>query len=85
MNIEALSSFERDYSRLPQHIQERVDQKLVLFAENPRHPSLRVKKMGGWGDVWEGHITKGYCFTFQQVQDTYFLRRVGTHQIYRNP
>lgn len=85
MNIQTDPSFERDYARLPQHIQERVDQKLVLFAGNSRHPSLRVKKMEGWGDVWEGHITSDYCFTFRQVRDTYYLRHVGTHEIYRNP
>ena len=85
MKIRTDPSFDRDYARLPRHIQERVDQKLALFAENPRYPSLRVKKMEGHRDIWEGHISGEYCFTFRMVKDIYRLRRVGTHEIYRNP
>ena len=85
MNLRTDPSFDKDYARLPQHLQERVDQKLALFAENPRHPSLRVKKMEGPKDIWEGHISYEYCFTFRIVDDTCRLRRVGTHEIYRRP
>jgi mRNA-degrading endonuclease YafQ of YafQ-DinJ toxin-antitoxin module len=85
MNIRTDPSFDKDYARLPQHLQERVDQKLALFIENPRHPSLRIKKMQGHNDIWEGHISYGYCFTFRIVEDTCLLRRVGTHEIYRSP
>jgi mRNA-degrading endonuclease RelE of RelBE toxin-antitoxin system len=85
MKIEIEASFDRDYARLPNHIQERVDSKLALFLQDSRHPSLGVKKMEGWGDVWEGRITQGYRFTFQIVGDTYRLRRIGTHDILRHP
>ena len=36
-------------------------------------------------DIWEGRITKGYRFTFQVRQDTYLLRRIGTHDILAAP
>ena len=77
MNFRTVPSFDRDYARLPQHIQERVAQKLALLAENLRHPALRVRKMQGAQDIWEGHITYEYCFTFRVVGDTCILRRVG--------
>ena len=85
MNIRTDPSFDRDYSRLPPPIQERVDRKLVLFAGNPRHPSLRVRKMEGARDIWDGHLSYEYCFTFRIVDETCRLRRVGTHEIYRSP
>ena len=85
MKIETERSFDQDYARLPRHIQERIDKQLALFLTNPRHPSLRTRKMEGRRDVWEGHVTRDYCFTFKIIGDAYRLRRVGTHEIYRKP
>ena len=62
-----------------------MDRKLAPFLENPRHPSLHVKKMNDPRDIWEGRITRGYRFTFQIAGDTYILRRIGTHDILRTP
>jgi len=85
MRIVRDPSFVRDFTALPSAIQERAEKKLVLFLENPRHPSLRTKKMEGWDNIWEAHITKEYCFTFEIQGDLYKLRRIGTHEIYRSP
>ncbi len=41
--------------------------------------------MEGTHDIWEGRITKGYRFTFQVHQDSYLLRRIGTHDILTAP
>ncbi len=78
-------SFIRDYQGLPEHLQKTVDQKLKLFLENQRHPSLNIKKMQDPRNIWEGRITKGYRFTFQMEDDTCLLRRIGTHDILRTP
>jgi len=85
MNIKTEKLFDRDYARLPQHLQERVKKQLALLLENLRHPSLQAHKMGGRGDIWEARVTQDYRFTFWIDGDTYRLRRVGTHEIYRNP
>jgi mRNA-degrading endonuclease RelE of RelBE toxin-antitoxin system len=77
--------FTRDFAALPAAIQERAEKKLALFLENPRHPSLQTKKMEGQSDIWEGRITDDYRFTFQIEGDLYKLRRIGTHDILRNP
>ena len=53
------------FNNLPLDIQKEAKEKFVLFIENPRHPSLRTKKMEGKDNVWEGHITRGYVFTFR--------------------
>jgi mRNA-degrading endonuclease RelE of RelBE toxin-antitoxin system len=72
--------FQRDYTALPRPIQTQVDKQLGLFLSNPRHPSLRVKKIQGTGGrIFEGRITRGYRFTFEIAGDSYILRRVGQH------
>ncbi len=85
MNIRTDKSFDRDYARLPQQIQDRVDKQLALLLTNPRHPSLRIQKMKGQREIWEGRVSEDYRFTFKIVGDTCRLRRVGTHDIYRRP
>jgi mRNA-degrading endonuclease RelE of RelBE toxin-antitoxin system len=78
-------SFDRDYVKLPKNIQALAEKQLALLLENPRHPSLQVKKIKGYKDLWEGRITIHYRFTFKIVGETYLLRRIGTHKIYKSP
>ena len=77
--------FRRDFAALPSQIKERARSRLALLCENPRHPSLRTKKMAGRPEVWEGRVTRDYGFTFSPEGDTYTLRRIGTHDILRTP
>ena len=85
MRILTTKPFDEDYDRLPDSIKERVDKQLALLLENPRHPSLRVKKIKGHPNIWEGRITKQYRFTFQIIEDLWLLRRIGTHSILNTP
>ena len=85
MKILTTRPFDEDYDRLPGFIKERVDKQLALLLENPRHPSLRVKKIKGHPNIWEGRITKQYRFTFQIIEDLWLLRRIGTHSILKTP
>lgn len=85
MKVIATRSFEKDYATLPTITRDIADKKLLLFIQNTRHPSLRVKKMEGPRDIWEGSITMSYRFTFQIVGNAYILRRIGTHDILRRP
>jgi mRNA interferase RelE/StbE len=75
--------FRKDYKTLPRDIQEIFDTKLSLFLENPRHPSLRIKRLIGTADRWEGSVTINYRFTFQFAEGRVFFRRIGTHDILR--
>lgn len=85
MELHFTKSFENDYRVLPSSAQKQLDQKLVYLLENPRHPSLRTKKMEGQHDIWEGRISKYWRFTFAISNNKYILRRAGTHDILRNP
>lgn len=80
--------FRRDFKQLPREIQDRTEKQFTLLLKNPRHPSLQTKKMKGkWGrmGVYEARVTQGYRFTFQLKDNFYFLRRIGPHDILRQP
>ncbi len=85
MKIKTTRRFDKDYARLSEEIKDMFDQKLKLFFENQNHPSLRVKKMAGHPTIWEASITMQYRFTFEVQNDTYILRRIGTHDILNTP
>lgn len=77
--------FIRNYRDLPQRIQKLADKQLELLFANPRHPSLEIKTMQDPREIWEGRLTKSYRFTFQINGDIYVLRRIGTHDLLKNP
>ncbi|MBI4358640.1 MAG: type II toxin-antitoxin system RelE/ParE family toxin [Candidatus Omnitrophica bacterium] len=77
--------FKKDFRRLPHEIQDRTAKVFELFRSNPRHPSLHVKKMEGTQDIWELRVSDNYRITFQFVQEGVLLRRIGTHDILREP
>ncbi len=75
------SRFRKDYRALSKEIQDIFETKLLLFLDNPRHPSLRVKRLVGTADRWEGSVTMNYRFTFQFAEGKVFFRRIGAHDI----
>ncbi|TSC84595.1 MAG: hypothetical protein G01um101417_126 [Parcubacteria group bacterium Gr01-1014_17] len=85
MEIRFAASFGRDYWELSPEIRKVLDKKFALLLSNARHPSLRMKKMEGYENVWEARITKGYRFTFRKEKDTYLIRRAGPHDILKRP
>jgi mRNA-degrading endonuclease RelE of RelBE toxin-antitoxin system len=85
MKLFFTESFIRDYRALPENLQKTVDKKLELFLASQRHPSLHIKKMHDPRGIWEGRISQGYRFTMQIEGEVCILRRLGTHDILRNP
>ena len=66
--------FKKEYNNLPNEIQKAFDEKLALFLKKMSHPSLRVKRIQGTKDRWEGSITMKYRFTFEFLKDEVFFR-----------
>jgi len=82
VKIRRTKSFLKDYKKLPEEIKPRVNKNLALLFENPRHPSLRLKKLKGT-DKFEIRISKGYRLTLSYQDQILELRRVGTHDLLR--
>ena len=78
-------SFKKDLDGLPKEMKERVAKTLDLLLERPRHPLLHMKKMEGGLDIWEARVSDNYRITFQFVREGIVLRRIGTHNVLRNP
>jgi len=85
MRLLRTERFKKDFRRLPTEVQQRAAKSLELFVSNPRHPSLHVKKMEGVPGVWELRVSDNYRITFHRFQDGVLLRRIGTHNVLRQP
>lgn len=85
MQIIKSGQFQKRYKKLPQQIKDKTKKQLGLLLSNPQHPSLNLKKMKDPRDIWEIRITYSYRLTFQQFEEAYYLRNVGSHDILRNP
>ena len=74
-------TFKKEFKKLPQNIQKSFNEKPSLLLRNMLHPSLRVKRIQGTKDRWEGSVTMKYRFTFELIEDTINFRAIGTHDI----
>lgn len=75
--------FKKAFRALPPPVQEKAVKALRLLAENPRHPSLQVKKIQGVDNIWEGRVDQKYRFTFQFENEddrmVIVLRNIDNH------
>lgn len=80
------STFTKRFRKLPARVQRKFDKQIRLFAQNPWHPSLNIKKMRGHDEVWEARVDYQYRFTFTRHEDgqrtLIILRAIGTHRIF---
>lgn len=58
MNHYTTPKFWEHYENLPKNIQKRVDTNFKLLKNNPWHPSLHFKKVGG--DYWSVRVGRNY-------------------------
>lgn len=85
MKIEWSRTFSKEFHKLHAGLQKRFEEKFRLFIQNPRHPSLGVKKMAGTDNIWEARLTENYRWTFEPIEEGIKLRHIGTHKILRRP
>lgn len=86
MKVFAYEKFRSFYKKLPAQIQRKTDKQLRLLADNPRHPSLQVKKIQGTSGIWEARVDRKYRLSFEWTSDTLYLRVVGNHDdVLKNP
>lgn len=71
--------FWKSYSSLPPEIKRKAKAAYRLWQRDPRHPSLRFKKIG---DVWSIRIGGGYRALAILESDTFYWFWIGTHDDY---
>jgi len=79
MILRPTKRFQRLYDSLPVKIQKAFDAKILILQQNMQHPSLRIKKIKGVKNIYEGSITMNYRFTFQYIKGGILLRNIGKH------
>ncbi len=79
MEILFTAQFEQAYEKLTNAEKRSVRKALTLLSDNPKYPSLRVKKMEGKQNIWEARPSKKLRMTFELVGETIFMRNVGEH------
>ena len=85
MYTEATQTFIKLYKKLPEEIKEKAKKAIEFLQENPSHPSLGHKKMAGQKDIFEIRVSNNYRITYQRINDTAYLRKIGTHDMLGNP
>lgn len=79
MNSRTRPSFWRAYARLDSQSKAAARRAYTLFAQNPAHPSLRFKKLGGHDQVWSVRVNEQYRALGERQGDTIVWVWIGTH------
>lgn len=76
------SIFAESANRLPKEVRAKLPKAFMLLTDNPRHPSLQVKKIEGCGrpNVYECRLDQSWRIILQQMGEmTFDLVYVGAH------
>ena len=84
MNSRTRPSFWRAYAGLNETNRKAARRAYALFAQNPDHPSLRFKKLGGYDHVWSVRINEQYRAIGERHGDNITWVWVGTHNEFDN-
>jgi hypothetical protein len=79
MRHRASPRFWASYHRLPEEIQRLADRDYKALCENPRHPSLRFKKVG---DLWSVRVGLHYRALAVEDGEDFLWVWIGTHADY---
>ena len=71
--------FWKSYDKLPTAVQGLANEKFELLKENPRHPSLHLKRVG---EYWSVRVGRRYRALAIEVDKGLFWFWIGTHGEY---
>lgn len=69
----------KDYEKLPIEIQNTINKQISYLLRDIKYPSLRAKKYGGVGDIWQIRINNKYRLYFKLENNTYIILTVINH------
>ena len=75
----ASPSFWEAYTKLPESVRALADKNYALLKENPRHPSLQLKKVGRF---WSVRVGSRYRALAVEVDDGLPWFWIGSHADY---
>ncbi|OGG17673.1 hypothetical protein A2721_03145 [Candidatus Gottesmanbacteria bacterium RIFCSPHIGHO2_01_FULL_47_48] len=78
MNVTFSPNAEKQASKLPKPVLKKLKKQADFLRENPRHPSLRSRKMTG-ENKYEARIDYHNRFTYLVEGDEIIILTVGPH------
>ncbi len=83
----ASKRFKKNFQKLDKNSQKAIEKAILQLGREPRHPSLRTKKMQGYEDIFEASANMDIRITFQHEKpNTIILRNCGHHdRTLKNP
>ena len=79
MNHFATPGFWYWYRQLTEAVRDTADKNFVLLQADPRHPSLRFKKIG---DLWSVRVGRGFRALAHERDDGLVWFWIGDHAAY---
>jgi len=77
--------FENKFRKLSKNLQKIAARKILLFENNPSHPSLNTHKLKGpMAKFWSFYIDKRYRVLFRFLENNEVIYYdIDTHDIYK--
>ena len=77
--------FEKNFKRLPKHIQRFAEKKEILFRGDAFHPLLRTHQLGGdLNGTWAYAVNRAYRIHFYFIDERSVMYiNIGTHGVYK--
>jgi len=72
-------AFWKLYDELPEPVRDLADKNYALLKKNPRHPSLRLKKVG---EYWSVRVGGKYRAVAVEISEGLLWFWIGTHAEY---
>ena len=72
-------SFWRAFRQLDPAVRAAAREAFRIFAENPAHPSLRCKKLGGYDHFWSVRIGAHFRAVGERTGDKIAWAWIGSH------
>ena len=74
--------FLKSYKKLTIQLQNQIDKKLIILAQNPNHPSLRTKRIQGTERLYESSVNMDVRLIWHYGGGTIIIMLdVGHHDI----
>ena len=78
MTVHIEERAKKQLRKLPKHIQQKTYRQLDVFLDNPKHPSLAIKKMTH-SPLYEARIDYHYRFRFLWENEAISIVSIGIH------
>lgn len=82
MKSRTTAQFRKAFADLPEQVQKQTREAYRQFKQDPRHPSLRFKKVHPELPIYSARISKSYRVIGQLEGDTVIWFWVGSHTKY---